>query len=303
MLMGGRMLRSLPVLSKDSSHVFKQAGWVQAGGILLLSSYLWAQPAHAVQPRIVEVPAGPAFVQLPGAPQIKARSGQTLKTNSLLKTNKTGRMQVLLDNGRQFRMGGDAQLRLGSANVELLKGSIIGWIQPDASRVKPFNIKTRLATASIQGTTVFLEYTNNQLKVLSWEGTVTCETRTGQRYTLTSGQQLLLDLNSQTQEVKDYLEELDSDLLERQGVSPGLEAAKEMFPEPSPKHLSDVKMSWKSLNPISTDEAEKRLKVSPLITGFSTPIDTLSEIHSELGLMAPNQQPLEDDTDLNEKEY
>jgi len=120
---------------------------------------------------------------------------------------------------------------------------------------------------------------------------------------LTSGQQLLLDLNSQTQEVKDYLEELDSDLLERQGVLPGLEAAKELFPEPLSKQLSDVKMSWKSLKPISTHEAEKRLEVSPLITGFSTPIDTLSEIQSELGLMAPNQQPLEDDTDWSDKEY
>ena len=288
------MLLSLPVLIKDCNQVFKQVGWSQGGGILLLCGCLWVQPSHAVQPRIVEVPAGPAFVQLPGSPEITARSGQTLETNSLLKTNKTGRMQVLLDNGRQFRMGGDAQLRLGSANVELLKGSMIGWIKPGASRANPFSIKTRLATASIQGTTVFLEYTNDQLKVLSWEGTVTCETPTGQRYTLTSGQQLLLDLKSQTQEVKDYLEELDSDISERKGGLQGLEAAKELFPEPSLKQLSDLKMSWKSLKPISTDEAEKRLEISPLITGFSRPIDTLSKIQTELGLV-PSQQLSEDD--------
>jgi len=269
--------------------VFKQTDWVQGGGILLLCSCLWVQPSHAVQPRIVEVPAGPAFVQLPGAPEITARSGQTLKTNSLLKTNKTGRMQVLLDNGRQFRMGGDAQLRLGSANVELLKGSMIGWIKPGASRAKPFRIKTRLATASIQGTTVFLEYTDDQLKVLNWEGTVTCETPTGQRYTLTSGQQLSLDLKSQSQEVKDYLEELDSDISEQKGVPPSPEAAEELPPESTPKKLSKVKMTWKSLNPITVDEAQKRLEISPLITGFSKPIDTLSEIQRELGLTAPSE--------------
>ena len=293
------MLLSLPVLIKDRNQVFKQVGWVQGAGILLFLSSLSVQPSRAVQPQVVEVPAGPAFVQLPGAPEIKARSGQTLKTNSLLKTNKTGRMQVLLGNGRQFRMGGDAQLRLGSANVELLKGSMIGWIKPGTSRAKPFSIKTRLATASIQGTTVFLEYTDDQLKVLSWEGTVTCETPTGQRYSLTSGQQLSLDLKSQTQEVKDYLEELDSDVSDRQDVPPGLEAVKELFPESTSKQTSEVKMTWKTLNPITADEAEQRLNFSPLITGFSRPIDTLSEIQRELGLTAPSQKLPEDDLSVD----
>jgi hypothetical protein len=65
-------------------------------------------------------------------------------------------MQVMLGNGRQFRMGGNAELRLGTANVQLLKGSIIGWIKAGTPRSNPFTIKTRLATASIQGTTVLL---------------------------------------------------------------------------------------------------------------------------------------------------
>ena len=301
LLAGGRILLSLPVLIKDRNQVFKQVSRVQGAGILLLCSCLSVQPSHAVQPQIVEVPAGPAFVRLPGAPEIKARSGQALKINSLLKTNKTGRMQVLLDNGRQFRMGGDAQLRLGSANVELLKGSMIGWIKSGASRDKPFSIKTRLATASIQGTTVFLEYADDQLKVLSWEGTVTCETPTGQRYTLTSGQQLSLDLESQTQAVKDYLEELDSDKSDRQDVPPGLEVVKELFPESTSKETSEVKMTWKTLNPITSDEAEQRLKISPLMTGFSRPVDTLSEIQRELGLTAPGQNLPEDDLSVDDQ--
>ena len=293
------MLLSLPVLIKDCNQVFKQVGWSQGGGILLLCGCLWVQPSHAVQPRIVEVPAGPAFVQLPGSPEITARSGQTLETNSLLKTNKTGRMQVLLDNGRQFRMGGDAQLRLGSANVELIKGSIIGWINPGASRAKPFSIKTRLATASIQGTTVLIEYADDQLKVLSWEGTVTCETPTGQRYTLTSGQQLSLDLKDQTSEVKEYLEKLDARVSEENSVLPGLGVGKDLLPKPEYMDRSEVKMTWKSLKPIVAEEAEKRLKISPLMTGFSRPIDTLSEIKRELGLKVPNQKMLDDDSSLD----
>ena len=108
----------------------KSGFWVQAGALLLLGASLGVQPSRAAQPHIVEVPAGPAFVKLPGAKEINARSGQSLRTSTLLRTTKPGRMQVMLGNGRQFRMGGDAQLRLGSSDVELLKGSIIGWIKP-----------------------------------------------------------------------------------------------------------------------------------------------------------------------------
>ena len=211
-------------------------------------------------------------------------------------------MQVLLDNGRQFRMGGDAQLRLGSANVELLKGSIIGWIQPGSSRVKSFSIKTRLATASIQGTTVFIEYKNDQLKVLSWEGTVTCETRTGQRYTLTSGQQLLLDLTNQTDEVRAYINGLDSNGSAQERIPSGPEIGNGLLPDRGLQELGDMEMIWNSLKPIATEEAERRLEISPLINGFSSPIDTLSVIKRELGLMAPNQELLENDHSLENQD-
>ena len=89
-----------------------------------------------------------------------ARSGQLLRT------------EALLGIGLQFRMGGDAQLRLGSSSVELFKGSTIGWINTGMPARHPFSIKTRLATASIQGTTVFIAYTDSQLKISTWEGKV-----------------------------------------------------------------------------------------------------------------------------------
>ena len=108
----------------------KQAVFLRAGALLLLGSALWALPCSAVQPLIVEVPAGPAFVKLPGDSEINARSDQSLNTNALLFTAKPGRMQVMMGNGRQFRIGGDAQLRLGATNLELMRGSIIGWSTP-----------------------------------------------------------------------------------------------------------------------------------------------------------------------------
>ena len=96
--------------------------------------------------------------------------------------------------------------------------SIIGWIKPGTPRLHPFAIKTRLATASIQGTTVFLEFTDRQFKVFSWEGTVEVETSHGRRFTLKSGQQLLLDLKRQLVEVSGRLDGLEAALGERSGI-------------------------------------------------------------------------------------
>ena len=111
---GGTIRSLLSALKKQRLQVFKQAVLVHVGALFLLGGVLGAEPGHALQPHIVEVPAGPAFVKLPGATEINARSGQSLRTNALLRTTTPGRMQVMLGNGRQFRMGGDAQLRLGA---------------------------------------------------------------------------------------------------------------------------------------------------------------------------------------------
>ena len=86
-LPGGRLTFVLPALAKQMPHVIRQAGLLQAGGMLLLCSAVWLQPSHAVQPCIEDVPAGPAFVQLPGASEVNARAGQTLTNNTLLRTN------------------------------------------------------------------------------------------------------------------------------------------------------------------------------------------------------------------------
>ena len=268
--------------------MLKQAVFVQAGALLLLGTSLWSLPSRAAQPHVVEVPAGPAFVKLPGANEITARSGQSLKTNALLRTLKPGRMQVMLGNGRQFRMGGDALLRLGSSNVELLKGSIIGWIKPGTPHRSPFSIKTRLATASIQGTTVFLEFTDKQFKVFSWEGTVQVETSNGQRFTLNSGQQLLLDLKRQMVEVSGRLDGLESALGELGGgivtpPTPGRDGSR----SPRSRYQDQQEYDWEPPQPVSAQDAERRLQKSLLINGFSTPLETLPDIERELGVSAP----------------
>ena len=167
--------------------------------VALVGVMLHAAPsAVAKQPTVVDVPNGPAFVKLPGQQEVNARSGQGLLDNTVLRTAKPGRMQIKLSTGRQFRMGGNALLQLKNSTVKLQRGALIGWIQPGVKNRKPFAIQTRLATASIQGTTVFIELDQDKLKVFSWEGEVKVDTTSGETYTLRSGEQLLVELNQPT---------------------------------------------------------------------------------------------------------
>jgi hypothetical protein len=273
---------------KKVLDVSKSAVLVQASALLLLGTALFGQPSHAAQPKIVEVPVGPAFVTLPGTAEIKARSGQALRTDAVLRTSKPGRMQVMLGNGRQFRMGGNAELRLGTANVQLLKGSIIGWIKAGTPRSNPFTIKTRLATASIQGTTVFIELTDQKFKIFSWEGTVQVETENGQYFTLRSGQQLLLDLKRQMAEVSHQLDGLESALGTIGGVTTQPSPSRDRYGSVRPRQRDEMELNWEPPQPISIQDAELRLQKSQLINGFSTPLDTLPEIERELGVSAPS---------------
>lgn len=163
-----------------------------AGAALLGSvGCQWRAPStSALQARIVEVPSLPAYVRLPATPEVQASEGQLLEVNSVLRTETPGRLQVQLADGRQFRLGGDAVLRLASQDLELERGQIIAWISPAGAGGAPLQVRTRDATASIVGTTVFLEASASGLTIFSWEGEVECTTSDGQRKRLRSGEQL-----------------------------------------------------------------------------------------------------------------
>jgi len=149
-----------------------------------------AAAAAPVVPRVVDVPSRPAFVTPPEGAEQVARIGQVLVPATLLRTEKPGRLQVLLAEGRGFRLGGDALLRLGRADLDLQRGQIIAWIPPGRTGGPPLRVRTRVATASISGTTVFIEATPTELKFFSWEGRVLVEAENGQRFTLVSGEQV-----------------------------------------------------------------------------------------------------------------
>jgi hypothetical protein len=140
-------------------------------GVLSLTQAPWAEAA-ASAPRVVDVPSRPAFVRPPGRSEQQAKAGQVLAGRSVLRTQKPGRLQVQLPNGRNFRLGGDAVLRLAPSGLDLERGQIIAWVDPGAKGGAPLRVRTRVGTASIEGTTVFLEVADDQVTLFSWEGLV-----------------------------------------------------------------------------------------------------------------------------------
>jgi hypothetical protein len=141
-------------------------------------------------PRVVEVPSRPAFVKPPTASERPALVGQVLGPSTVLRTENPGRLQILLADGRSFRLGGNAQLRIEPTLLDLVRGRIIAWIDPGSKGTTPLRVRTRVGTASIQGTTVFIEATDEKVLFLSWEGNVEVRAADGTAYRLTSGQRL-----------------------------------------------------------------------------------------------------------------
>ena len=140
---------------------------------------------------MVDVPSRPAFVQPPGSGERPARVGESLLERSLVGTRTPGRLQVRLADGRSLQLGGDAVLRLQGGDLQLERGRLIAWIRPGTPRRQPLRIRTRSATATILGTTVFLEVSPEQERIFSWEGNVGVRTTEGREWVLAAGQQLL----------------------------------------------------------------------------------------------------------------
>lgn len=193
--------------------------------------------AAELLPEVVDVPSRPAFVRPPGAVEQPARRGQRLATKSLVRTRRPGRVQVRLADGRSFRLGGDSLLQIGEGGIDLLRGQIIAWVNPGRPSPAPLKIRTRVATASIMGTTVFIESSPEMVSFLSWEGTVEVDTDQGRRFTLRSGDR-----------------------------------------------MAKVGGRWQLPEPLPMDERTRRRRTSPLLNGFTAPMETLPILERELGL-------------------
>ncbi len=165
----------------------------QAAAAVLVTGLALVLPGATAAPRVprvVDVPSRPAFVRPQAAPERPALVGQVLEPSTVLRTENPGRLQILLADGRSFRLGGNALLRIEPTLLDLVRGRIIAWIDPGSKGTTPLRVRTRVGTASIQGTTVFIEATAEKVLFLSWEGEVNVRADDGTAYRLTSGQRL-----------------------------------------------------------------------------------------------------------------
>ncbi|MGB5133573.1 MAG: FecR family protein [Prochlorococcaceae cyanobacterium] len=223
------------------------AGSLFAGSLVCVTLALTAGAGASPlvrPPKVVDVPTRPAFVKLPGRVEVPARPGQGLQGQTVLRTATPGRLQVQLADGRSFRLGGDALLRLAGNTLELQRGQIIAWVNPGSKGGTPLRVKTRVATASIVGTTVFIEATETEVRVFSWEGAVQVSTDAGQQVTLNSGELLSYVASPTTA-----------------GEQPG----------------------WQAPRRLSRAELDSRRARSTLLHGFTAPMETLPVIEKELG--------------------
>ena len=164
-----------------------------AAGAVIVSGLTVVLPGATAAPRlprVVDVPSRPAFVKPPAASERPALVGQVLGPSTVLRTENHGRLQILLADGRSFRLGGNALLRIDPTLLDLVRGRIIAWIDPGSKGTTPLRVRTRVGTASIQGTTVFIEATAEKVLFLSWEGNVEVRAADGTLHKLSSGQRL-----------------------------------------------------------------------------------------------------------------
>lgn len=157
-------------------------------GTALIGCRRGSDSATGSTSQVVDVPSQPAFRQLPGEAEQPAAVGQSLPPRTRLRTEKPGRIQVRLSDGRQLRLGGDALLELGPEELKLERGQVIGWINPGRGDGLPLRLRTRVATASISGTTVFIDDSPERVLFLSWEGPVRVVTDRGRSFLLSSGE-------------------------------------------------------------------------------------------------------------------
>lgn len=167
--------------------------------VALTTSFLSFNPsaaqANAVA-KIQEVVSQPAFQQAPGGTEKAAKKGQGLEDKTVLRTTKPGRMQIAYaGSNRSFRMGGNASLQLNGNTINHKSGQIIAWIAPGGAMKAPLKIRTRIATAAIRGTTLFIDDRGEDDKIifLSWEGKVDVDADTGENFSLSGGQVLVYD--------------------------------------------------------------------------------------------------------------
>lgn len=161
-------------------------------------------PKNQVIAKVSLIEDKPVFItphQNPQPKEIDAQVGMDLYEADTVRTEAKGRTQVEFTNGVGFRIGGDAVLQIQPQNrLHLKSGRMITWVKPGLK--VPTEIYTNYATASIRGTTAFVEIpkdVNQGIRFFSWEGTVVVKLpNQPKEIVLLTGEEIILKPNSST---------------------------------------------------------------------------------------------------------
>ncbi|MEE3718792.1 FecR family protein [Tumidithrix elongata RA019] len=150
-------------------------------------------------PVFVRTKQTPEQKSTPSKDEIAAKVGMGLHLADIVRTQGKARTQVDFNNGVAFRIGGDSVLEIQPQNrLHLTSGEMITWVQPGLK--VPTEISTPLATASIQGTTAYVEIPkdiNQGIRFFSWEGTVSVRlANQSQEIILLTGEEVIVKPNS-----------------------------------------------------------------------------------------------------------
>lgn len=130
-----------------------------------------------------------------------ANLGMGLYVADKVRTQGKGRTQIEFDNGIGLRIGGNSTVQIKPNNrLNLTEGEMLTWVKPGLK--VPTEISTAYATATIRGTTAYVEIPKDLSKgvrFFSWEGTVVVKlANQSKEIILLTGEEVIVKPNSTT---------------------------------------------------------------------------------------------------------
>ncbi|MBD2189772.1 FecR family protein [Pseudanabaena mucicola] len=128
-----------------------------------------------------------------------ASLGMGLYVADIVRTQGKGKAQIEFDNGVGLRIGGNSVVQIKPNNrLNLTEGEMLTWVKPGLK--VPTEISTAYASATIRGTTVYVEIPkdlNKGIRFFSWEGTVVVKlANQPKEIILLTGEEIIVTPNS-----------------------------------------------------------------------------------------------------------
>ena len=147
--------------------------------LMAIPSDTWAEPQRAGQ-RAGEVSRViPAVNIARGAKTIPAAAKTAVNWQDLVNTQLNARARIALDDGSVLNVGSDSSIKVvkhdagaQQTELELTYGKLRTQAQKIAKPDGKFEVRTPAGVAGVVGTDFFIEYANNSMNVIVFEGQV-----------------------------------------------------------------------------------------------------------------------------------